>query len=334
VLQFPGILAQSFLPVSLLFFSSSPIALPLFQALLSDKRFEVRGLVCQPDRPVGRGQSVVVSEIKSLALEHGIPVHQPEKLRLDVDLLESLKNHPPDFLLTFAYGQILSEAWLGLARLAPLNIHPSLLPHYRGPTPIQAALLNGDEATGITLMKMVPEMDAGPVAAQIRFPIEKNTTAEALFAFVSLRAREWIPEALLKLYKHVEFFEQDLKEVSFCSMLSKEDAYVDFKLSAELLLRRSLAYTPWPGLWTRWNGKLLKLFGVKAMDQNSLLEMEQLKMGRLEAGHFLLLNGKLFVGTSSDPVELEALQVEGKKRLKALDFLQGQPQFLEVVLPS
>lgn len=310
--------------VSLLFFSSSPIALPLFEALLSDDRFEVHGLFCQPDRPAGRDQVLTAPETKALALKHGISVYQPEKLRLELELLDVLKKNPPDFLLTFAYGQILSDAWLSLPRLAPLNVHPSLLPLYRGPTPIPASLLHGDKETGITLMKMVSEMDAGPIAVQHSMTIPENATAGDLFDAVAQRSKEWIPEDVLRLTDHLVFTEQDASKVSFCPMLSKEDGYLDFELSAEEVMKRYRAYTPWPGLWSRFQGKRIKFFGLKHATQELALEL----------GHVLFMNEKLFIGTQTEPIEVESLQLEGKKQVSVAVFLQGQVDFLKSVLPS
>ena len=324
MLQSLRILAKQPLTVSLLFFSSSPIAVPLFKSLLEDKRFEVQGLVCQPDRPVGRDQVLTAPETKKLALEHGISVFQPEKLRAELDLLASFKKNPPDFLLTFAYGQILSEDWLSLPRLAPLNVHPSLLPLYRGPTPIPASLLNGDKETGLTLMKMVPKMDAGPIAFQHTFAIEEGMNTGGLFDVVGLRAQEWIPDDLLKLMEALEFTEQDESKVSFCSMLSKEDGYLDFALSAEEILRRYRAYTPWPGLWTRCKGERLKLFDLTVGDP----------IIKLPQGHLAFEHERLYVGTQSAPLEIGSLQAEGKQKLSVGAFLKGQSDFLKNVLPS
>lgn len=323
MLQCCGILAKSSVAVSLLFFSTSSIALPLFKALLDDERFEVRGLICQPDRAQGRGQVLASPAIKELALARGVPVFQPERLWAEVNLLASFKEQRPDFLLTFAYGQILSKEWLELPLLAPLNIHPSLLPLYRGPTPIPAVLLNGASETGITLMRMVPEMDAGPIASQLRLSLEPGMNAEVLFEHVAQKAEEWIPDELLKLSKDLFFIPQEETGASYCSLLCKEDGYTDFKSSAQDLYRRSLAYTPWPGIWTRFAGQRLKLFGMQLGPDLDL-----------KPGEVGLVNGGLCVGTAHGAVVVEELQLEGKKRLSARIFLEGHRDFLKVILPS
>lgn len=317
-------LAEFMKPTSLLFFSSSPIALPLFEALLNDKRFDILGLVCQPDRPAGRGQQLMSPATKVMALEKGVPVFQPEKLSKDTELLERFKKNPPDFLLTFAYGQLLSEDWLSLPAREPLNVHPSLLPKYRGPSPLESALLHGEEETGITLMRMVAAMDAGSIAFQRSFALPESMTAGELYEEVAKRAAEWIPSAVFELVLDPDFIwkEQDDSDVSFCSKLSKEDSFEDFKRDAVDVLNRYRAFTPWPGLWTLFEGKRVKLLTLKTAAFS------------LTPGHVEFKEGHLFVGTQGHAVEILSLQMEGKKESGASEFVRGYPTLVSAVLPS
>lgn len=311
-------------PTSLLFFSSSPIALPLFEALLNDKRFEVVGLVCQPDRPAGRGQKLTAPATKVMVLAKDVPIFQPEKLSKESEFLDQFKKNPPDFLLTFAYGQLLSTDWLSLPLREPLNVHPSLLPKYRGPSPLESALLHGEKETGITLMRMVTAMDAGSIAFQRSFALPESMTAGELYEEVAKRAAEWIPNAVFELSQNPDFVwkVQDEAEVSFCSKLSKEDSFEDFKRDAEDLLNRYRAFTPWPGLWTLFEGKRVKLLALKPASISLL-------PGRVE-----YKEGHLFVGTQSHAVEIVSLQMEGKKESGASEFLRGYPTLTGAVLPS
>lgn len=308
---------------SLLFFSSSSIAVPLFKAFLRDKRFQIVGLICQPDKPAGRGEELTAPVTKGLALAAGVPVYQPEKLSKDFTLLQELRKNPPDFLLTFSYGQLLSKDWLELPGREALNVHPSLLPLYRGPTPLQAALLRGDATTGITLMKMVKEMDAGPIAAQHEFALGEMTVGE-LYDAIAERAVEWIPDDVdaVALQEDFPFVPQDESRVTFCEKISKDDAFENFERSAEELLCRYRAYTPWPGLWTTFEGKRVKLNKV----QKAAL--------KLKKGQTRFDAGQLFVGAEGGSVELLELQMEGKKNLSAADFARGFPAFTETSLPS
>ncbi|MEK6900538.1 MAG: methionyl-tRNA formyltransferase [Nanoarchaeota archaeon] len=210
------------MPCTLIFFSTGEISIPLFQILLEDSRFKILGLVCQPDRGEERA-------IKKLAEASGIPISQPEKLSKADELFETLSIVRPDFLLTFSYGQILTEKWLGLALIAPLNVHPSLLPKYRGPTPAQAALLNGDTESGLSLIKMTKGMDEGPIAFQEKMRIEAGTTCDELFTQFAELAAKKIPDAILRVAEKGDatFKDQDSAQASYCKMTNREDGRID-----------------------------------------------------------------------------------------------------------
>jgi methionyl-tRNA formyltransferase len=302
---------------TVLFFSSAEISIPLFEALLNDERFEVIGLVCQPDKPVGRDGVLTAPKTKVLAQERGIPVFQPEKLKaLD------LKGLGPDFLLTFAYGQILSEKVLALAKKEALNVHASLLPKYRGASPIQSAILNGDVQTGISLMRMEKKMDAGPVCMQWELSLGGMNAGE-LHDAISDMAALHVPDALAELgVGNLGFQAQDESEVSYCGKVSRDDGFVDFQESAEGILRMHRAYMPWPGLWTTFGGKRLKLLEIELSDKDLLV------------GEVNCEDGMLFVGTIGGSLKINKLQLEGKQALHANDFLIGQPEFCSMILPS
>jgi methionyl-tRNA formyltransferase len=310
--------------IKLLFFSSSPISIPLFSTLLSDERFEVLGLFCQPDRPKGRKGVLTPPEPKKLALKHEAPVYQPLRLRDAGELLEKMKGLQPDFILTFAYGQILTQEWLDLPIKKALNVHASLLPKYRGASPIQAALLNGDEATGVSLMEMVLKMDYGPVAFMHELAISKGVTSSILFEELSAQAAQLIPDDLIAIYENdsFEFVEQKHEEASYCSKVTREDGFVDFSLSAEELMRRFRAYHPWPGLWTRFEGKRLKLIDV------------ELGSALLMLGEVSLVEKQLHVGTSDGSLYLKQVQLEGKNSTYGASFALGSPEVLKSSLPS
>lgn len=309
---------------SLLFFSSSPIALPLFEALLTDSRFKVLGLICQPDKNAGRPEKLTAPVTKLLAQKYAVPVYQPEKLSQDRILFEQLAKNPPDFLLTFAYGQFLPEQWLKLPRYEAFNVHPSLLPKYRGPAPLQAVLLHGEKESGITLMKMVKEMDAGPILVQHVFPLMVVNAGE-LFEEVSHLAKKWIPEDILSFASKNEeeryalFVEQDSTLATYCEKFSKEDSFENFKRPLELILRRFAAYTPWPGLWTTHQGKRLKLLNLSPSEYE------------FPCGVVKVMEGRLFVGTQTQAVELLEVQLEGKIKLPAQVFLRGLKESLQTL---
>ncbi|MFA6024668.1 MAG: methionyl-tRNA formyltransferase [Candidatus Gracilibacteria bacterium] len=310
--------------ITLFFFSSSPISIPLFEALLQDPAFEVKALVCQPDKEQGRDMEVHEAEIKKIAQKHGIPVFQPEKLSRDTELLASFKKDPPDFILTFAYGQLLNEDWLSLPTIAPLNVHPSLLPLYRGPTPIQSAILNGDHETGLTLIKMGKGMDDGPIAFQEKVEIPAHSSSVLMFEEFARLAAEKIPGALLNIVKNpaFKFVEQDEASAVKCFLIERDHGRIDFKESAQKILNRFRAYQPWPGLFTSYLGKRIKVLDLELSD------------AVLEPGKVSFHGHELLIGTFDGALKVKLLQMEGKKALHPEAFILGLPDFASATLPS
>ena len=257
-------------------------------------------------------------------MEKGLPVYQPEKLSKDEVLLETLKKNPPDFILTFSYGQILNEAWLSLPRLAPMNVHPSLLPKYRGPTPPQAALLNGDAETGLSLIKMTKGMDEGPIAFQEKMAIAPHMTSTLLFDEFARLAAEKIPDALMAIAEQGEqiFKEQDESQATYCKMTEREDGRINFQEPAAKIMNRFRAYTPWPGLFTTYLGKRLKILDLEMTE-------DAIEPGKVKCEKHVIL-----VGTSDGALKLKSLQLEGKTVLHPEAFILGQPAFCSSVLPS
>lgn len=311
-------------PITLLFFSSADISLPLFEKLLKDPRFKVTGLFCQPDKPAGRHLLVKKPHIKEIAERESVPVYQPENLSRAVQLLEKLRTDPPDFLVTFAYGKILNEDWLKLAKKAPLNVHTSLLPKYRGSSPIQNAILNGDKETGITLMKMEKGYDTGPIYSSHVIQIGERWTAAFLHEELAQLAAEKVLEDVAAMNKEsaIHFIAQDSKKATMTQKIKKDDGFLDFQESAESIYRKFLAYTPWPGIWTLSNGKRLKFLDLKVNEM------------ALAPGQVLCKEKKLFIGTLEGSVEVLQLQMEGKKTAHADQFVLGHATFCSQQLPN
>lgn len=311
-------------PYSLLFLSSAEISIPLIKAFSKDQRFKFIGLICQPDKPAGREMEFTAPETKIVAERLKIPVFQPEKLGEDKTLLEKFKLNPPDFLITFAYGQLLPEDWLSLPKKFALNVHASILPRYRGASPISAAILNGDEKTGISLMKMVKEMDAGPVAFCHECSITANMTANLLADELADLATKTIPDDLILLANSPEnlFKEQDSSRATFTKKLSRENGELDFKKSADEILRMFRAFSPWPGIYTFFKGKRLKFIDIEKSDE------------LLSPGEVKVLQKKVYVGTADGSLFLKQLQMEGKNVVHADQFLLGCPDFKDAVLSS
>ena len=306
--------------MKILFCSSSEISLRLLSSLHQDKDIEIVGLICQPDKLFGRKKEIKMPATKTWALQNNIPVYQPEKLSKAKDLLEDFKSQNIDILLTFAYGQILRQSWLDLA--LPINIHASILPKYRGASPIQAALLNGEIETGISVMEMVKTMDAGDVYKTHKVEIQEKWDAEILFDEISKLAAKEAPDTLKKIHSgEINKTAQEEEKATYCSKINKEDAYVNFEKTAEEILNMKRAYSPWPGIWTQFEGKRMKI-----------LELEKSELS-LSPKQVAISNKELHVGTKLGSLQITKLQLEGKKPSEVTAFLNGLKSHLKQ-LPS
>ncbi len=243
-------------PISVVFAGTSAFGAPSLKALAADKRFTIPLVITQPDRPVGRKQELTPSPIKTLALELGLPLAQPENINTEFPTLAA--RYPrPDFLLVIAYGQLLKQPVLDWPRVAPLNVHGSLLPRWRGASPVHHAILSGDASSGVTVQKMVFALDAGPILTQAAIPLSPRET------FLSLHDRlgEMSPAPLIEaLTTSPTPREQDESDVTVCRKLSREDGKCHVaKQTATEIDRRVRALTPWPGVTMAIEGTELKI---------------------------------------------------------------------------
>ncbi len=244
-----------------IFLGTPDFAVPSLQALIDDELTDVILVITQPDRPVGRKKILTAPPVKVLAQQHGIEVWQPEKVSKE---LEKLQSYPqPDYLIVVAYGQILSRKVLALPKIAPLNVHGSLLPHLRGAAPIHYAIWQGAKETGVSVQKMAYELDAGDVLHSISMPIEDRETTETLYSKMKDVGAKALIETLNMIdEKGMEALQQpqDETKVTMCCMLKKSDGQLDYtQLTAVELDRAVRALTPWPGVWIELNGQPLKL---------------------------------------------------------------------------
>ena len=252
--------------MKVLFWGTPDFAEPPLRALLGEG-FEVAGVVTQPDKPQGRSRSTLVpSPIKRLALEEGVPVLQPEKPRGD-DFLEQLRALAPDISIVVAYGHILPRAVIDLPPLGTLNIHASLLPEWRGAAPIQAAIRSGQRETGVTIMRMVQQLDAGPIVLQVPTPIvEDETYGELQLRLSELGALALIEAlALISIGKASEV-PQDDSRATFAPKVEREDVRVVWSRSATDIARVVRAYDPKPGAFTTLRGTEVKVYGARAVE--------------------------------------------------------------------
>jgi len=242
----------------IVFFGSPEFALPSLDALL-ESRHEVVAVVSQPDRPAGRGHAATPPPVKSAALSHRLQVLQPEQVS-DPDSVEAIRALAPDAFVVAAYGQILRQRLLDVPPRGILNVHASLLPRWRGASPVAAAILAGDELTGVTLMQMVRALDAGPVLARVEVPISPHDTAGTLEPRLAQAGARLLGETLdAWLSGELQAEPQDESLVTYAPQIKRADALLDWSLPAVGLWRQVRAYNPWPVAFTRWQGEELRI---------------------------------------------------------------------------
>ena len=294
---------------------SPDFSLPALRAL--NENYPVVGVVTQPDRAAGRGRELKPPPVKTLALELGIPVTQPEKLR-EPEALEQLRAWAPDAIVVAAFGQILRQDVLHLPSFGCINVHASLLPRWRGAAPINAAILHGDEETGITIMKMDAGLDTGPILSQRSVRILPDETAGSLFEALSALGVDLLLDTLPKYFSG-EFVPRPQPEegVTYAPMLKKEDGLLDFSRPAKELERKVRAFNPWPGTYFEWDGNLLKVHRAS------------IGPGKMRTGEREIYLGLPAVGTSKNLLVLEEVQPAGKKPMPGKAFLAGTRNWAE-----
>jgi len=301
------------MPLRAVFFGTPEFAVPSLAAML-DEGVEVPLVVTQPDRPAGRHAPPRPSPVALAATSRGIPVAKPERLRGNLEILERIRQAAPDAGVVVAYGRLLPNALLEVPRLSFVNVHASLLPKYRGASPVQAAILAGDGETGVVTMKVVEELDAGPIYLERRLPVGVGEDAGSLSGRLAVAGARILIETLRGLEAGTLQARPQSGEPSFCRAIRREQGEVDWTLPAAALERRLRAYTPWPGLYTFLGNERIKIVAA-GLGPGGRGE---------EPGTFWTEEGKLLAaageGTS---LELRGLQRSGRKRVSGADFALG-----------
>ena len=280
---------------------------------------EVVGVVTQPDRPAGRGRQMRPSPVKATAEKAGIPVIQPRSLRAEA-ATEPLRQWAPDIIIVAAFGQILRPHVLDLPPHGCLNVHASLLPRWRGASPIQHALLAGDEATGVTLMRMDAGLDTGPMFVQQAIPIRPGETAASLHDRLAELGASLLGEHLdAVLDGRTDATPQNDERATYAPMIKKENGRIDWTKTGVELDRHVRAMTPWPGAFTTWEGQLLKVLAVEPV------------RGWLPSGapgQVVMMGETAVVLAQEGGLALQKVQLAGKRALSMADFLRGRPDFI------
>lgn len=310
--------------VKIVFWGTSDFALPSLQSLI-DIGYLISAVVTNPDEPVGRKNILTPPPVKIVAQKYGIPILQPHSLK--TYNLE-LKTYKPDLFVVAAYGKIIPKNILEIPKYGALNIHPSLLPRWRGPSPIQYTILNGDGETGVTIMKMDEKMDHGPVIATSD---ELQVTSKINYPELHKKLSELGAALLIKtlpkyLSGEIKTIPQDESRVTYSKILTKEDGKIDWSKSAEEIERQIRAFDPWPGSWTRAKYKDRELRVV-------VEEAEALNQGSDNPVGFIWQSeNNLLVQTGGGLLAIKQLKIGGKNSLKNEEFLRGYSSLLNQVL--
>jgi len=292
-------------------------------------QYQVVAVYTQPDKPAGRGRSLISSPVKRAALNLKLPVVQPVSLK-GTEAVAQLAEFHPDVIVVAAFGQILPQSVLDIPSYGCINIHASLLSRFRGASPVAAAILAGDEFTGISIMLMERGLDTGPVLARAQIPISPQDTTGSLTARLSLIAAQLLLEVLPRWFRgELTPQPQNEAEAIYCGSISKEEGEIDWHLSAIDVWRRVRAFQPWPGCYTRWQGKQLKIIEAVPLPEETSFEVGQvvaLAPARKETA-FGVYTGDGILGVLR-------VQLEGKQAMSAVEFLRGQRQFIGAILPS
>jgi methionyl-tRNA formyltransferase len=295
--------------IKVVFMGSPDFALPTLRALV--KTYDVVGVVTQPDRASGRGRELKAPPVKILAQELGVPVIQPEKLK-QPEAMEQLRAWAPDLIVVAAFGQILKKDVLELPRFGCINVHASLLPRWRGAAPINAAILAGDEETGVTIMRMDVGLDTGPMLAMKKIRLTRDDTAGSVIGTLSQLGADQLLSTLPD-YLSGKLIPQPQPDagMTYAPMLKKEEGKLDFTHNANELERRVRAFNPWPGAFMEFEGTLLKVHRA------------HVDAGNVEAGKRLIIQNQPAVGARGGLLVLDEVQPAGKKSMSGKSFLSG-----------
>jgi len=290
-------------------------------------QYRVVAVYTQPDRPAGRGRALVMPPVKAAALRWQLAVVQPVSLKL-TEALSSLADLQPDVIVVAAFGQILPQSVLDIPRYGCINIHPSLLPKFRGASPVASAILSGEEFTGVSIMLLDAGMDTGPVLTRAAVPVSLEDNTGSLTGRLSLIAAHLLQEALTGWWRReIVPQPQDEDEATYSARITKEEGEVDWKMSAVEIWRRVRAFNPWPGCYSRWRGKQLKIIEALPLSEKGVSGVGRVvALSRSEA-----VAG---IGTGDGILGLLKVQLEGKQTMSAAEFLRGQRDFIGAVLPG
>lgn len=309
--------------VRIVFFGSPEYVVPVLDALVKT-HYEIVLVVTQPDRPMGRNRALTPTAIKTYAHKHDLLLSTPEQISDEV--IDHVRSLRPTVCVLAAYGLILPEELLRIPRFGFINLHPSLLPRYRGATPVQAAILGGDAVTGISIMKMDKKMDHGPILHQETIDLSGRETApELLTNLFSKGAHNLIATLPAYLSGKLKPEEQNHDSATFTKLLKKQHGTIHWNKTARYIERMTRAFNPWPGAYTTWNGLSLQIISARVFNENEKHN---------QVGLVVEEDNKILVTTACGYLELSRVKLAGKNEMLINDFVQGAQKFIGSILGS
>jgi len=307
----------------LVFMGTPSFVVPVLDGLFAAENVQVVGVYTPPDRPRGRGRSPEMPPVKARAIELELDVYQPESLSSQ-EVQAELNSLKADVFVVAAYGRLLPPPVLETPSHGCLNLHPSLLPKHRGPSPVATAIEEGDTETGVTLMLLDQGMDTGPLVAQRSYPLSSHETADDLTAALFKLGGELLLESLYGWVDgQLEARPQDNALATVTRKQERNDGLADWNVAAAILERRARAFTPWPGLFTQWEGAVIKLLEVSVSPYEAGVDASPGQVVDLTEGDV-----PVGVVTSDGVLGLKTIQLEGRRAQPAADFLRGHTQFI------
>jgi methionyl-tRNA formyltransferase len=312
-------------PLRIIFCGTPEFAVPSLRHLLAQSEFQIAGVVTQPDRPRGRGHATSSSPVKEAAVAARVSVYQPEKIKSD-EAFEYFNRTAPDAVVIIAYGQIIPQRLIEVPRLGWINLHGSLLPKYRGAAPIHRAIINGETRTGLTTMRIDAGLDTGPTLLKFETEIGPDENALQLYARLSEAGAPLVVDTLRGLDSGTVFAApQDNSQASFAPPLKKEEGRIDWSLRAQQIYNRIRGLQPWPGAFTSFRGKNCLIWG-RPLSKPSMVATFTDSSAAAKPGMGDILTGGGSVSVASGEgtkFQLEFVQLEGRKRITALEFANG-----------
>ncbi len=308
--------------IKIIFMGTPEFAIPAFNALIKND-YKIVAAITAPDAPIGRKQILTPPPIKVEAKKNNIPILQPKKIK-EPQWMQKIKELNPDLIIVCAFGQIISKEILDIPKLGSINIHPSLLPKYRGASPIQYAILNNEKETGVTIMLMDEQMDHGQILSNSKFqiPNSKFTYIELSKELSELGANLLIKTLPKWINKEIKPQEQNHDEATFTKIIKKEDGKIDWNNSAEKIDAQIRAFNPWPSAYTSFSGKTLKIIEAEIIENKD----------NLETGKIFKINNDIAVKCEVNALKIKTLQMEGKKPMDIKSFTNGYPNFIDSIL--